>query len=394
MAKKSAAGGEAREAREPQNEPGLLAHLVADYFVTVVGLALLAAAIVGWAMYNKTHSELEIPATLYLYMVGALLVAAVAAGLRLAIAPAVESVNQRNNAIKESRFLVKEARRCLQNYGAQLGKEAAESIRDAADRLEAVRREGDFAATEAALKQVDTLLDQHFAAHRKSTTREYVESIAIAVLIALFLRSFVVEAFKIPSGSMIPTLQVGDHIFVNKFIYGVRIPWTNVKLGMGVRKPRRGEVIVFKFPKDQDKDFIKRIVAVEGDTVEIRDNVVWVNGKPVERGHDTGTRCEYEDFDELSSRWDHRRCDAWRETNGEHTYQTIFDRGGVPRSWPKLTIPAGNVFVMGDNRDNSHDSRFWGTVPFELIKGKAMIIWFSSGEPESLRFRRIGQLIE
>src|SRR5262249_24079637 len=160
------------------------------------------------------------------------------------------------------------------------------------------------------------------------TTREYVESIAIAVLIALFLRSFVVEAFKIPSGSMIPTLQVGDHIFVNKFIYGVRVPWTNIKVGMGIRKPKRGEVIVFKFPKDQEKDFIKRIVAVEGDTVEIRDNVVWVNGQPTERVHDTQARCEYEDYAEETGRWDHRRCDAWRETMGEHTYQTIFDRGG------------------------------------------------------------------
>src|SRR4029077_6359438 len=122
---------------------------------------------------------------------------------------------------------------------------------------------------------------------------------------------FVVEAFKIPSGSMIPTLQVGDHIFVNKFIYGLRVPGTNIKFGMTVRKPRRGEVAVFKFPKDPDKDFIKRIVAVEGDTVEVRDTQLYVNGVPRPRVHLDGTPCEYEDFEELTGRWEHRVCDAW-----------------------------------------------------------------------------------
>ena len=376
------------------DEPGLLAQLVSEYFVTVLGIALGAAAIVGWAIYQKVHSELEVPAPLYLYLGVALAVAAIVSGLRLAIAPSVDRVNQRTSTLKESRFLVKEAHRCLGAHGARLNPEVAESIREAAVTLEEARKGSDWAATDAALKHLDQLLDQHLAPYRKSTTREYLESIVIAVLIALFLRSLVIEAFKIPSGSMIPTLQVGDHIFVNKFIYGIRVPWTNLKFGMGIRRPKRGEVIVFKFPKDQDKDFIKRIVAVEGDTVEIKDNVVWVNGQPTQHVHQTDSRCEYEDFDEVSSRWDHRRCDAWRETLGDHTYETIFDRGSPPRSWPKVTIPPANVFVMGDNRDNSHDSRFWGTVPFELIKGKAMIIWFSSGEPEALRLRRIGQLLQ
>ncbi|MSP61097.1 MAG: signal peptidase I [Myxococcales bacterium] len=250
---------------------------------------------------------------------------------------------------------------------------------------------------------LDRKLDEHLAFARKSTVREYTESIAVAVLIALFLRAFVVEAFKIPSGSMIPTLQVGDHIFVNKFIYGIRPPWPweemefgreHPKFFMGLRKPERGEVIVFKYPKDPDKDFIKRIVAIEGDTVEIRQNLVYVNGQPVQHLPADGNPCEYEDYDEARGQWEHRLCEGFRDTLDGRTFSTILDQNSVGRSWPPVTVAAGNVFVMGDNRDNSHDSRYWGTVPFELIKGKAMIVWWSAGEPEGIRVRRMGRLVE
>lgn len=391
--KKSAASGSSRGV-PVESTPGVVAHLVAEYYSTVLFLALGAAALVGYFVFNKVRAELEVPGPLYLYLGVSLGLAATLSALRLALAGAVDQVNHRNNVIKEGRFLVKEARRCLDAHGAKLAAEVTESIREAATRLEQARKGKDLGESEAALKQLDGLLDQHLHPYRKTTTREYVESIVVAVLIALFLRSFVVEAFKIPSGSMIPTLQVGDHIFVNKFIYGVRLPWTNVKFGMQFRAPERGEVIVFKFPRDQEKDFIKRIVAIGGDTVEVRDNVVYVNGQSIPRVHQGDGRCEYQDYDELSGRWDHRVCEAFRETVGPHSYTTIFDRGGAPRSWPKVVVPEGTVFVMGDNRDNSHDSRFWGTVPFELIKGKAMIIWFSSGEPEALRLKRIGKLID
>jgi signal peptidase I len=188
---------------------------------------------------------------------------------------------------------------------------------------------------------------------------------------------------------MIPTLQVGDHIFVNKFIYGVRIPWTKIKFGMNYRKPQRGEVIVFIYPasrKDEEqKDFIKRIVAVEGDTVELRDNHVIVNGKVVERvalpgdGYG-GQECSYDDYSEEIARWEHRTCEAWQESVPGHQYVTYYERGSIGRAWPPHVVEPGTVWVMGDNRDNSHDSRYWGAVPFENIKGKAMIIWFSIGQ--------------
>ena len=229
---------------------------------------------------------------------------------------------------------------------------------------------------------------------------EWLKSFCIAVVLFLFVRAFVVEAFKIPSGSMIPTLEVGDHIFVNKFIYGVRIPWTNIKFGMDYRKPRRGEVIVFIYPKEPDKDFIKRIVAIEGDTVEVKDDVVYINGKPVERHHVEGD-CSYWDFVEGENLWRQVSCERWLETLDGRTFTTFHNRNEMTHTFPPSTVPPGNVFVMGDNRDNSHDSRYWGTVPFDHIKGKAMIIWWSQGEPadgagtfRGIRYGRMFHLVQ
>jgi signal peptidase I len=283
--------------------------------------------------------------------------------------------------VKEAHLLLREARRGLRKYAHRLNEKGSAQVREATQALDRTVRERDWDALPNALNGLDRTLDEVLPFARKSTVREYTESIAVAVLIALFLRAFVVEAFKIPSGSMIPTLQVGDHIFVNKFIYGVRIPWTNIKFGMGYRQPRRGEVIVFIYPKEPDKDFIKRIVAIPGDTVEIRDNQLYINDKPVPREHASGD-CEYMDYEEVSGRWEERHCDRFRETLDGTTFTTIFDRNSPTHSWRPVTVPPDSVFVMGDNRDNSHDSRFWGFVPYDLIKGKAMVIWWSSGEPE------------
>jgi signal peptidase I len=303
-------------------------------------------------------------------------------------------------ALKEAKLLIREARRALRKYSHRLTTRQLEEVRSATQELQTAVKAHDWEKIPPARDTLDKKLDDHLAFARKSTIREYTESIAVAVLIALFLRAFVVEAFKIPSGSMIPTLQVGDHIFVNKFIYGVRIPWTNIKIGEHYRTPRRGEVIVFIFPKEPDKDFIKRIVAVPGDLLEVRDNQLYVNGKAVERIHTDGD-CHYMDFEEPSQRWEERNCDAWTEKLGDGTsYTTIFDKNGGRHSWPSdelqrqwQRVPPDKVLVMGDNRDNSHDSRYWGFVPFDLIKGKAMIIWFSRGEPEGVRVGRMGHFV-
>ncbi len=298
----------------------------------------------------------------------------------------------RQRGMKEARLLLREGRRVLRKYSHRLTGEQQAKVKAAIEALSQAVIARDYDKLPGALNTLDDVLDNHLGFARKSTAREYTESIGVAVLIALFLRAFVVEAFKIPSGSMIPTLQVGDHIFVNKFIYGVRVPFTNIKFGMEYRKPKRGEVIVFIYPKEPDKDFIKRIVAVEGDTVEARDNQLFVNGVAVPRTHVDGD-CRYEDYKEDLGRWEEDRCEAWQETVLGNTYTTVYDKNGRVSSFAPRTVPKDSVFVMGDNRDNSHDSRFWGFVPFDLIKGKAMIIWWSHGEPEGVRVNRLFHLV-
>jgi signal peptidase I len=299
-----------------------------------------------------------------------------------------EAWAQRRKAIREGKLLEREGRRGIKRYTHRLSAEGRTAIEAAIAEFEqarADRGEGAHDRLVDAVNGLDKALDEHLSFARKSTGREYSEAIGTAVLIALFLRAFVVEAFKIPSGSMIPTLQVGDHIFVNKFIYGIRIPFTDYKIGTQIRKPKRGEVIVFIYPKDRDKDFIKRIVGVEGDTIELRDGVVYVNDKAVDHRAITGD-CIYEDYDENDDQWQERRCDAVEEHVGPNTYTTIYNQGlvalGPSQAMRPFKVPPHSVFVMGDNRDNSHDSRFWGAVPEELIKGKAMVIWWSQGDPD------------
>ena len=182
---------------------------------------------------------------------------------------------------------------------------------------------------------------------RKSTFREYAEAAAIAVLLALFIRTFVVQAFKIPSGSMEPTLLIGDHILVNKFIYGVKIPFIRATV-IPISRPDRGDVVVFIYPVDKSKDFIKRVIGLPGDIIEIRDNKIYVNGKIYEDKHG-----------------------YYANKGGGKGNPGNQDRFGP------VTVPEDHIFVMGDNRDHSYDSRFWGYVPVDTIKGKAFIIYWS-----------------
>ena len=199
----------------------------------------------------------------------------------------------------------------------------------------------------------------------KSRLRENIEAIALAVILALFIRTFVVQAFKIPSGSMKQTLLIGDHILVSKFIYGVKLPFIRKTL-IPVSEPKRGDIIVFKFPEDPDKDFIKRVVGIAGDVVEIRNKKVFVNGKPEQR------------------------------PDGYHTDPMIIPAGSQPRdNFGPVTVPPNSLFVMGDNRDHSYDSRFWGFVNLRAVKGKAFIIYWSwNKEDFGVRWNRIGKLLK
>ncbi|WP_028581413.1 signal peptidase I [Desulfogranum japonicum] len=182
---------------------------------------------------------------------------------------------------------------------------------------------------------------------KKSAVRENFEAIVIALILALFIRTFVVQAFKIPSGSMLPTLQIGDHILVNKFIYGVKVPFTG-KVVIPVKNPQPNDIIVFKYPENPKLDYIKRVIATEGQTVEIRDKKVYIDGVPFADAH------------------------------GVHRDDNILSAVYGPRdNFGPVTVPAHSLFVMGDNRDNSHDGRFWGFVDLQAVRGKAFMIYWS-----------------
>jgi signal peptidase I len=317
---------------------------------------------------------------------------------------------QRRRVRAEATALVKKLRKQLKKQGYRVQSDAQQELSAQADAVErAVAAQDHDAICAGMVKLEDMALDRHIGQPRKSVFREYADSIGVAVLVALFLRAFVVEAFKIPSGSMIPTMAVGDHIFVNKFVYGLRIPFTKIKF-FEWRKPERGEVIVFMYPKSPDIDYIKRVVAVEGDTVAVRESVLYVNNIPVEHTRMPGLYT-YWDYDENTDRWKQESGIRFQEKLNGHEYITIHDPDHeTARDFPRgpescniegmgykdggCVVPKDTVFVCGDNRDQSNDSRFWGPVPLENIKGKALVVWWSQGGPEGVRWSRMGHLVE
>jgi signal peptidase I len=211
----------------------------------------------------------------------------------------------------------------------------------------------------------------------KSKLQEYAEAIVIAILIALFIRTFVIQAFKIPSGSMKPTFEIGDHILVNKFIYGIKIPFIRNTL-IPISEPKRGDIVVFIYPEDRSKDFIKRVIGVSGDTIEIRNKKIYLNGLP------------------------------YSDPYGIYTDDFIIPGSIQPRdNFGPTTVRPDSIFVMGDNRDQSYDSRFWGLVDLKDVMGKAFIIYWSiapydennrslwsriSSVPSRIRWKRFAQL--
>ena len=207
------------------------------------------------------------------------------------------------------------------------------------------------------------------ATKSRSIIREYVDAILWALILTLFLRAFVIQAFRIPSASMQDTLLIGDFLFVNKFEYGPKIPFTHVRLP-GLRPPRRGDVIVFQWPVNPSKDFIKRCIATGGQTLEVAGKNVIVDG------------------------------DTLREPYAQHIDPALHPEGYDVRDYfGPLTVKPGELFMMGDNRDNSNDSRFWGPVQMDLVKGRAMFIYFSTAGTNlwdflaKIRFERLFQAI-
>jgi signal peptidase I len=193
---------------------------------------------------------------------------------------------------------------------------------------------------------------------RKSTLREYFESICIAVILALFVRTFVVQAFKIPTGSMENNLLIGDHLLVNKFVFAPTLSAVERTL-LPIDTIRRGDIIVFKFPEDPERDFIKRVIGLPGETLELKNKKVYIDGKP------------------LDEPYVHFMFPAAAPGDTEFT---DFD---VRRNYGPVIVPADHYFMMGDNRDNSQDSRYWGFMPRSYVRGKALFVYFSFGDAES-----------
>ena len=251
----------------------------------------------------------------------------------------------------------------------------------------------------------------HFRKHRAADAPEpawveYAASFFPVLIVVFVLRSFVAEPFKIPSSSMRPTLEVGDFILVNKFIYGLRIPIAETKV-IPVSDPKRGDVVVFRYPVNPTQDFIKRVVGVGGDVVKYEDKKLTVNGQSVPRVRD-GT---YGYLENLRYEMLERDKETARNDGGEATYTVGVTPQAAPvypsnvRPFPgrenceynergfTCKVPPGQYFMMGDNRDNSDDSRYWGFVPDDHIRGKAFFIWFNWDDISSLAFNRVGTSI-
>ena len=243
---------------------------------------------------------------------------------------------------------------------------------------------------------------------KKSKLRETVDALLTALVVAFLIRSFVVEPFKIPSRSMVPTLLVGDHIFVNKFAYGIRIPWTKWWPIKG-DDPERGEVIVFIYPKDESLDFIKRCVGVPGDEIRYDGDAFYVNGNKLEvtdyaiSGVDprdprrlalANAAAFPESLQTVPYATGYTQFEIGVETLNSTSHMVQYYKNYTNREPFTLTVPDGHFFAMGDNRDQSADSREWGFVPRENLKGHAMFIWLSiDSDSGGIRWKRFGKPI-
>jgi len=292
----------------------------------------------------------------------------------------------------EAKGLRKTAYKLLGKYRARIGEAGAREVEEKIAAVDAALAQKTLAPVYAARNELDGSLDKHLSFARKSAAREYTESIGGLILLALLLRAFVFEPFHIPSGSMIPTLLVGDFIFVNKMVYGLRIPFTDpAKVHkIGEKAPQRGDVVVFIVPTRPDVDYVKRVIGLPGDRIEVQDNQVWVNGVLQTRtaigDYTYSEHSEYTDSDIEVTANEYIEDLAGKKHTIITRKEPMFSRNG------SFVVEPGRFFVMGDNRDNSMDSRVDGgpgQIPFSYIKGRASIIWISFGGEHVIRFERM-----
>ena len=260
-------------------------------------------------------------------------------------------------------------------------KESLESLRDAMK-----AKKFDKQAFRDNLEDSADLVERHLGRWRKSELREYAESILFAVGVALILRAFVVQAFKIPSGSMLPTLQLQDHIFVNKFAYGPTIPFTKARIWNGL-PPKHGDIIVFEFPDpnpaNEREDYIKRVLALPGDELKVENGHPFINGWKVPNcrvGH-------YQFFESVGDL--PKEGELYIEYLGDYAYLTLHEDDRSPETQGPYRVGQNEVWVLGDNRDNSKDSRAWRGVPFPNIRGRALFVWLSFSRSGGVTWDRL-----
>lgn len=318
----------------------------------------------------------------------------------------MKSDDFRPMTIRESRKLASEARKVLKYRGSRLdGREARACADDLMELQKAIGRhksspdESTVAGVSAAAGKLLGRLKSHEAVLKNASSREYVEAILVALVVAMLFRIFLFEAFQIPTGSMIPTVAIKNQMFVNKAIYGLRVPFTHFDLVDGA-VPERGDVVVFDYPvpgRDFGKAFLKRVIGVPGDRVRLEGNRLIINGKPIP------TEVVKHDGNCADDNLAGCVCERQKETLGDVTYitQHISGAGRAPshacrndpewpvnnpmsfaspaagnEAFPDVIVPEGHVLCMGDNRDNSSDGRYWGFVPIENLRGKAVIFWW------------------
>lgn len=296
----------------------------------------------------------------------------------------------------EALWLLKQGFAQGRRYGARLKPEARTEVNEALLGLQEALKSKDRARVVASSQRLAQSMKQHFAPYQ---WREMARSFASLIAIVLAVKIFVAQIFEIPSGSMLPTLQIGDRVVVNMFEYGLKIPFTFIKI-FDFRAPKRGDVVVFTevppcragtFTRSclSARDMIKRVIAVGGDEVEVRAGRIYLNGNPIPHEPLSESCQEWEKDDAQSAAWSPYGCVASEERLGTHRYRTIESNEEASHlpDFPPMRIEPGHIFVMGDNRDRSHDSRFWGQVPLNHVKGRALFIFWSYGQPGFTRAR-------
>ena len=300
---------------------------------------------------------------------------------------------RKHKIIKKSQELLNSTKSILKAHKNDISPDIRNIFNERLNELEKALDSNDPEQINSSYNSLKNLYEQNLSGYSKSKLRQNVEAIVIALCLALLIRTFIVQPFKIPSGSMIPTLLIGDHLLVNKFIYGTKIPFTNIRV-LPVENIERGDVVVFKFPGNDAVNkglhYIKRAIGLPGDVIDIEGRDVIINGQKVKQVYE-GSYDYYEQGTEVST-------DKYIDTLSENIFDVIYKKSSVNTTKGKtnfpITVPDGHIFVLGDNRDNSYDSRFWGFVPINNISGKAFLIhWSWNFDNESIfnkvRWKRI-----